>query len=91
MIIKWPQRITNEELMIKTKQTIRKNRMSWYGYVCQLDEPKPAQTALKHFKSNSNMKKLRGGQNKNTDKKSGERPIHLETAPTRKSNRPNTG
>ena len=55
--------------MIKTKQTnwsdiIRKKRMSWYRHVGRLDEKIPAQTALKHFKSNSNMKKLRGGQKK---------------------------
>ena len=38
MNIKWSQIITNEELMIKTKQTnwsdtIRKKRLSWYGHV----------------------------------------------------------
>ena len=42
MNIKWPQVITNEELMIKMKQskwsdTIRMKRLSWYGHVCQLN------------------------------------------------------
>jgi len=69
MNIKWPRKITNEELMNKTKQTnwsdiIRKRRLSWYGHVCRLNEKTPAQTALKHVTSNKNMKKLRGGQRK---------------------------
>ena len=77
MNIKWPQIITNEELMIKTKtnwsDTIRKKRLSWYGHVSRLDEQTPAKTALKHIRSNNRMKKLRGGL-KNMDEESGERP-----------------
>ena len=33
-----------------------------YGHVCRLDEPTPAQAALKYIRTNNNMKKLRGGQ-----------------------------
>ena len=67
MNIKCPEVITNEELMIKTKQskwsdTIRMKRLSWYGHVCRLNEEIPAQAALKHIRTNNNMKKLRGGQ-----------------------------
>ena len=55
--------------MIKTKQTnwsdtIRKKRLCWYGHVSRLDEQTPAQTALKHIRSNNRMKKLGGGQRK---------------------------
>ena len=67
MNIKWPRIITNDKLMSKTKQTnwsdsIKMKRLSWYGHVSRLDEETPAQTALKHIRTNSNMKKLRGGQ-----------------------------
>ena len=67
MNIKWPQVITNEELMIKTKQTkwsdtIRKKRLSWYGHLCRLNEETPSQAALKHIRTNNNMKKMLGGQ-----------------------------
>ena len=41
--------------------TIRKKQLSWYGHVSRLDEQTPAQTALKHVRSNNRMKKLRGG------------------------------
>ena len=66
MNIKLPQIITNEELMIKTKQTnwsdtIRRKRQSWYGHVSRLDEQTPAQTALKHIRSNNRLNKLMGG------------------------------
>ena len=32
---------------------IRKKRLSWYGHVSWLDEQIPAQTALKHVRSNN--------------------------------------
>ena len=46
----------------------------WYGQTYVLDEKTPAQTALKHIRSNNNMKKLKGGHKKPMDKTSGETP-----------------
>ena len=69
MNIKWSEIITNEELVIRTKQTnlsdtLRKKRLSWYGHVSRLDEQAPAQTTLKHIRAKNHMKKARSGQRK---------------------------
>ena len=51
----------------------QKKRLSWYGHVSRLD----AQTALKHIRSNNNMKKhkeTQGWTEKNMDNIFGERP-----------------
>ena len=58
--------------------TIRKKRLSWYGHVSLLDEQTPAQTALKHIRSNNKDEETQGWRGKNMDKQSGERPRWFE-------------
>ena len=51
MNIKWPNKIRNEELYEKTKQTewskeVRKRRIRWYGHLQRLPDETPAKQAL---------------------------------------------
>ena len=50
--IKWPDKITNQELKEKVKfkplsETICERRLKWLGHLCRLDEDCPARLALK--------------------------------------------
>ena len=50
--IKWPDKITNQELKEKVKfkplsETIWERRLKWLGHLCRLDEDCPARLALK--------------------------------------------
>ena len=80
--IKWPKKITNEELMKKTKQRnwtsrIKIRRLSYYGHLCRLNENTPAQRALKYITINKRKKCLRGGQRKTWIKQITEDLNHL--------------
>ena len=62
--IKWPRKISSEDLYKKTKQhksdTIRTRRIRWYGHVERLHEETPAKQVL--AEARRTVKKLRGGQ-----------------------------
>ena len=58
--IKWPDKITNQELKEKVKfklwsETIWERRLKWLGQLCRLDEDCQARLALKDTKNKKQL------------------------------------
>ena len=63
--IKWPNKISSEELYKKTEQkkwseTLKLRRLRWFGHALRLPEKPPAKMALEE--AQRTLKKIKGGQ-----------------------------
>ena len=64
--IRWPQKISNEEVYSRTSQTrwserVQTRRMRWFGHMARLPDQAPVRLALEEFQRD-NTRRPRGGQ-----------------------------
>ena len=65
--VKWPRKITNEELYRKTREImcstkLKHRRLIWYGHAQRLPNETPAKSVINNIEQNSDVTKLWGGQ-----------------------------